>query len=184
MPAGSFPAPKRRSGRGGDALDLLHREHLMHRKVLSDFKELCEGNSKDIATLAVNLRGFLREEYLDHRADEEEMLFPLLRKRCLAEDKIDAVIHKIELGRKTGAEEYAAVIGILVDLISKDRVPLTPEIEMLQRFVDRERRQLIAEDAIILPIARCRLTKAELNQIYISILRRRGFDRLPWGSGC
>jgi hemerythrin-like domain-containing protein len=48
----------------------------------------------------------------------------------------------------------------------------------LARFAGHARRHLILENAIILPFARLRLTRHDLETLRLRMMQRRGLDRL------
>lgn len=161
-----------------DPIELVHSEHLMMREVLDAIDRLVLEPSGRAADTALSIYGFLRDEYLSHHLDEDEELFPLLRKRAEPEDRIDDILDRLEADHETSNDLIHRVLGILKVLV-EDEVPLLDEdFETLRFFTASERRHLIVENAIVLPIARARLTKADRDVIYSKMLARRGLDRV------
>jgi hemerythrin-like domain-containing protein len=148
-----------------DPIELVHSEHLMMREVLDAIDRLVLEPSGRSPEAALELYGFLRDEYLAHHLDEDEALFPLLRKRAEPEDRIDEILDRLEADHETGNGLIDKILGILKAFI-KNEASLRDED---------------FENAIILPIARARLTKADLDGIYNRMLARRGLDRVTSG---
>jgi hemerythrin-like domain-containing protein len=164
-----------------DPIELVHSEHLMMREVLDAIDRLVLEPSGRSPEAALELYGFLRDEYLAHHLDEDEALFPLLRKRAEPEDRIDEILDRLEADHETGNGLIDKILGILKAFIKNEASLRDEDFETLRFFAASERRHLIVENAIILPIARARLTKADLDGIYNRMLARRGLDRVTSG---
>lgn len=91
---------------------------------------------------------FLNADFGLHELDEEEDLFPLLRQRLPADehDRDRDVAHAVVEGLQKASKEQA------------------PEslVAMLQEFAASERRHMIVENAIVIPLARASLTADDL----------------------
>jgi len=116
---------------------------------------------------------FLSNELPAHLEDEEQDLFPLLRMRCDAEDEIDRLIDKLQEDHRHADDNTPDILKILRSAASGTG-PAAPG--KLRRFADHARRHLILENAILIPFARLRLTKADLETLRASMKRRRGLQ--------
>jgi iron-sulfur cluster repair protein YtfE (RIC family) len=156
-------------------LDFISEDHLRERQVCADIDGL-------VATAVFNRHAgvtilrFLNEELGVHFRDEAEDLFPILAKRCTEEDAIDTVLGRIRQDQDNALSLLPAVRGAIAhcldagaDLTSEDR-------EVLTRFAAHVRRHLVAENAILLPIARARLTRGDLRRLADHMRSRRGIS--------
>ena len=157
-------------------LDFIAEGHLRERTVCTMLDRIAAGDNDDQALEQV--RWFLNIELPLHLKDEEEDLFPLMRRRCEPADAIDAVIDRLGAEHRHAQSDTPEIVGIIA-LTSRDPDALShANREALTRYAAHARRHLIVENAIILPIARARLTKADLNSLRLRMLQRRGL-RLP-----
>jgi iron-sulfur cluster repair protein YtfE (RIC family) len=117
---------------------------------------------------------FLNEELNVHMRDEVEDLFPLLALRCPAEDRIGHVIKRIrsELDEATGL--LPLVRAALARCVDTGTDLSVEDGKALMRFAGHVRRHLVVENAILLPIARARLTKHDLQTLSQRMRSRRG----------
>lgn len=160
-----------------DPLDFIHEEHLREREICAQLDALAGAEAPDRGT-AETILEFLRDELPLHLADEEEDLFPLLRRRCLPEDEIETAIRRLTSDHRHADDDTPHVIADLEGL-SAGACAL-PE-EMRDRFASyaaHARRHLILENAIILPFARLRLTARDIETLRLRMMQRRGLDRL------
>jgi len=161
-----------------DPIQLIHSEHLMMREVLDAIDRLVLEPSSHLSEAALEPYGYLRDEYLAHHLDEDEAMFPFLRQRAEPEDRIDEILDRLEADHDNGHGQIGRVLTILKAMVDNDKAPSGQDFETLRFFAASERRHLIVENAIVLPIARARLKKADLAEIYGKMLARRGFDRV------
>jgi hemerythrin-like domain-containing protein len=154
-------------------LDFISEDHLRERQICAKIDALAATGSFD-RQAALSILRFLNEELNVHLRDEAEDLFPLLEKRCTTEDSIEGAISRIRFHQTEALrllpEVRAALAGCLDtgdDLTDEDRARLT-------EFAAHVRRHLVAENAILLPIARARLTRADLRLLSEHMRSRRG----------
>ncbi len=161
-----------------DPIELIHSEHLMMREVLDAIDRLVLEPSDNLSELAQEPYSYLRDEYVAHHLDEDEAMFPLLRQRAEPEDRIEETLDRLEADHENGHGQIDRVLTILKAMVDGNNPPDGDGFETLRFFAAAERRHLIIENAIVLPIARARLSKADLDTIYRMMLARRGFDRV------
>ncbi len=157
-----------------DAVVLLFADNFRRRQVLRLLRQAAEGTGMTVSLMrAVNR--FLGTDAMLHIRDEEESLFPALRLRCRPEDGLDRLIGHLahdhdaerraiaEIGHRMNASGAAAVA-----------VPLSPDLRrLIAAFVDLTRNHIIDENALLLPLARLRLSRRELARLGQRMLARR-----------
>jgi hemerythrin-like domain-containing protein len=172
--SGSAPTPPSLLG---SPLDFISEDHLRDRQICAVIDRLALAAPLDWQAALTVLR-LLSEELNVHLRDEAEDLFPLLAKRCTAEDCIESAIVRIRIDQNEALrllpEVRATLVGCLdtgSDLSAEGRATLTS-------FAGHVRRHLVAENAILLPIARARLTRADLATLSAQMRARRGLSNL------
>lgn len=154
-------------------LDFIHQDHLREREICTQIDRLAQAGSARIARV---IHGFLTRELPLHIQDEEQDLFPLVRRRCTPEDQMDKVIARLHRDHDHAAIDTPKICALLRDVADTGRVPDEPEQRDLRSFAKQSRRHLILENAIILPFARLRLTDTDLLTLRIRMQQRRGID--------
>ncbi len=190
MPGRDRPAP-RRAPRGdgsaridirlvSDPISFFVEEHMRQRKILADLDLLAgrDGPAVDDAALAAECLAHLREEVPIHARDEDDDLLPLLRRRARPEDELEPLIARLTADHAAAEERAQAVAGVL-SVIAAGGAPTAEERALLAAHAAGERRHLIVENAIILPLARVRLTRADLRTLAVRMAARRGICLLP-----
>ena len=158
-----------------EPLNWLFAEHYRHR-------QLCRLIER-VGTATVLLREeadeiltFLRREMPLHVIDEEEDLFPLLRRRCLPEDELGALLGALSADHHDDQERASALVTVLEKAVA-DGIAPGHDRESRCLFTDfamLERRHIALENAVVLPIARLRLTDADLQALSRRMAARRG----------
>lgn len=154
-----------------DPLDFIAEDHLREREVCAALDRMADGDTAALQDVSCAL-AFLRDELPLHLADEEEDLFPLMRRSCLPEDEIERVITRLLVDHQHAASDTPEVVAVLTELMS--RSASTQERQLLSRFSSYARRHLILENAVILPIARLRLGENDLESLRLRMRQRRG----------
>ena len=162
----------------GRPLDFICEDHLRERQVCAMIDGLTMVRSLDRQAVLTVLR-FLNEELNVHLRDEAEDLFPVLEMRCTAEDSINAVLGRIREDQGQTLSQLSAVREAIAGSLDTGADLSQTNRETLTRFAAHVRRHLVAENAILLPIARARLTKADLRRLASRMRSRRG---LPPGA--
>lgn len=158
-------------------LEFIHEDHLRERQICTMLDEIADNDVRSSDSVAQVL-SFLKNELPLHLQDEEEDLFPLLRRRCERADEISKVIARLLSDHMHAADDTPPVIAILEVLVLEVRELIEDERSILTRFANHSRRHLILENAVILPFARLRLTEHDLKTLYLRMCQRRGLDRL------
>ena len=101
----------------------------------------------------------LRDGFANHVSAQEELLFPILRRRAIASDHIDALLGQIEYEHAVDQGLAVEVAETLADLIEQRRAA-KPEMlgYLLRCFFEGYRRHAAWEKHVIYVICRNRLT--------------------------
>ena len=162
----------------GNPLDFISEDHLRERQVCAVIDGLATADAFNRKAATAVLR-FLNEELNVHLRDEAEDLFPLLARRCTDEDAIEGVIDRIRADQEEAMRLLPEVRAMLAGCLDMGGELSAKERGVLSRFAGHVRRHLVAENAILLPIARVRLTRADLRILSKHMRSRRGLPDLP-----
>jgi hypothetical protein len=172
--SGEAPTPPSLLGR---PLDFISEDHLRERQICAVIDAIALAASLDRLAALTVLR-FLNEELNVHLRDEAEDLFPLLAKRCPAEDSIESAIARIMIDQSEALHLLPEVRATLAGCLDTGSDLSADGRAMLIRYASHVHRHLVAENAILLPIARVRLTRADLVTLSAHMRARRGLTPL------
>ena len=162
----------------GNPLDFIVEDHMREREVCALFDKL-------VATLPVSkserrmMLAFLNEQLPQHLADEEIDLFPLMLERCDPEDEIERVIDRLESDHEHAIADASVIAEILAENELDGGALSDLARAQMTDFARHARRHLILENAILLPIARVRLTRDDLETMRSHMIERRDLGRRP-----
>ncbi len=159
-------------------LDFISEDHLRERQICAVIDGLASADALDRQAATTVLR-FLNEELNVHLRDEMEDLFPLLARRCTEEDAIEGAIDRIRADQDEAMRLLPEVRAMLAGCLDRGADLTAKERAVLSRFAGHVRRHLVAENAILLPIARARLTRADLQTLSKHMRTRRGLPDSP-----
>lgn len=159
-------------------LDFISEDHLRERQICAVIDGLASADALDRQAATTVLR-FLNEELNVHLRDEMEDLFPLLARRCREEDAIEGAIDRIRADQDEAMHLLPEVRAMLAGCLDRGADLTARERAVLSRFAGHVRRHLVAENAILLPIARARLTRADLRILSKHMRSRRGLPDSP-----
>jgi hypothetical protein len=154
--------------------DALHRQ----REVLAALDILALAEAVD-AGLASAVLTFLCEDAPTMHLDEACDLHPLLRRRATPDDAIAPLLARIEAEHAAAAAALDAARAALEAIIATGAPPDAAGAQAMRAHARAERRRLILENAIILPLARTRLTARDRRALALRIAARRGVCLLP-----
>ena len=109
-----------------------------------------------------------------HLADEEQDLFPRLVARCDPEDGIDNIVDQLEHEHETDSALYKRLEHELKG-IARGKASSHPEVfaSDARAFAMLQRRHLNWENGTILPLARQKLTREDLDDMRDAMMIRR-----------
>jgi hemerythrin-like domain-containing protein len=154
-------------------LEFLSAEHMRARQVCCKIDRLAVSANVDPSSARAVLR-FVNEELTLHMRDEAEDLFPLLTRRCPAEDGIDRTISRIRSDLDAATRLLPGLQAALDRCLETGTELAGEDRQLLSQFTSHVRRHLAAENAILLPIARVRLTRRDLQKLTRQMRSRRG----------
>lgn len=142
-------------------LAYIAEEHLRQREVCAALDRLA-ADAQANGSLATEVLQHLTTYLPRHIRNEEADLFPLLRQRSDPSDEINETLDRLHDSHVQSLTLMTPVRKILQRLITKNAAPSATEAANLKQFADHERRHLIVENAIVLPLARARLTQKDI----------------------
>ncbi|CAG1007342.1 MAG: hemerythrin domain-containing protein [Rhizobiaceae bacterium] len=155
-------------------LDYIFADHFRQRSLCRILADLAEQAELDHAMASAAL-DFLRNDFGLHVVDEEKDLFPLLRKRRQRQDRIGDILGRLGAEHAADAIEAEQIVAALAGALEAAPAPLSGAARALMAgFAANERRHLTAENAIVLPLARARLTCGDLDILGRHMAERRG----------
>jgi hemerythrin-like domain-containing protein len=163
----SAPAPE-------EALEFLLYEHLQHREMCKALDRLAEATTFDAKEIA-RLAEFIRVDLTMHVFDEEQDFFPCLRERCLPEDEIETALERMNREHADDLELSAQVRVFLLQAITEAKplsaFPGAPET--IRAFAQNQRRHMMLENAVLIPLARRRLSAEDVAALGVRFAARR-----------
>lgn len=160
-----------------EPLEFLFAEHYRHRQMCQLLEHLAASADFD-ATMIATTDDFIRYDLALHIIDEEEDLFPLLRRRCAPEDDIEGVLGRLSAEHAMDQELARLVRALFVQALEK-REPISSlpgGPSALVELARQERGHLALENAVVMPLARRRLTSEDLSGLSIRLAARRGIS--------
>lgn len=158
-----------------EALATCHRRIEVHLGALEMLPEhLAEqgidATAREAARFALR---FFEVTGADHQRDEEDDLFPLLRRRAgeLERAEISAVINELGAEHKTLDNQWARLRARLNAIAQGERATLGADD--VAKFASLYRRHLEKESAVVLPFAREAISAAERRQLAERMAARR-----------
>jgi len=157
-------------------LDFLFAEHFRQRILCAMLDKIAEDGIGDDAEAAAMV-GFLASDFGAHVLDEEEDLFPVLRRRAGPADRIGELLDELSQEHASDLIDAKAIIREFTRLrnATARRRPGPDFRQLLTRFAANERRHLITENAIVMPLARALLKAGDLEHLGRGMAARRGW---------
>ena len=158
-----------------DPIEYIFADHFRQRTLCSVLDQIAEAETIDVELVEAAL-GFLQSEFGPHVLDEEEDLFPLLRRRAETEDDINQVLGQLSEEHASDEADGNQIIALLQRLLGSGDLSVidSEAIGLLGRFAANERHHLIVENAIVLPLARARLSETDKQKLGTRMAARRG----------
>ncbi len=159
-------------------VDLIEHEHLIQAQICHSLERIADDLPDNVdRELCRKVIDSLQFEMPIHHRDEELGLFPLIERRALPEDNIHDILARLALEHATD-ESFAGELLESLEGLSEGKRLKNPDMVgyMLRSFFESYRRHIAWENAIVLPLARARLTQedlAELSKAMASHRRRQ-----------
>ncbi len=158
-------------GPGDCPLEALREVHFLQRQICIDMQALADTTIARPALALQILTNLCRDLPL-HHADEDEVLFPRLRKRATADDDIETLLDRLAADHQAVAAQSEPLLAAL-ECMADGALPAPEDRAALRALAQAERRHMTIENAIILPLARARLTRADRAALKAAMLARR-----------
>jgi hemerythrin-like domain-containing protein len=158
-----------------DALDLIEHEHRIQAQLCSALECIADGLPDNVdVKLCVEVVNALRNEIPLHHRDEECGLFPLIERRALPGDNIHDILARLALEHATD-ESFAAELLESLEILGSGESVKNPDMVgyMLRSFFESYRRHIHWENAVVLPLARARLTAEDVAELEQAMTRHR-----------
>jgi hemerythrin-like domain-containing protein len=158
-----------------NALDLIEHEHRIQAQLCDSLERIADGLPNDVdCRLCVQVVNALRYEIPLHHRDEECGLFPLIERRALPGDNIHDILARLALEHATD-ESFASELLESLEALSDGETVKNPDMVgyMLRSFFESYRRHIHWENAIVLPLARARLTHEDIEELEQAMSRHR-----------
>jgi hemerythrin-like domain-containing protein len=167
------------------ALDFILFEHMKHREMCKALDRLAESpdfDAKEVARLAE----FIRVDLTMHVCDEEEDFFPLLQRHCLPEDEIGVALERMSCEHAEDRDLCARVrIALLVMITERKPAAFIPNAaETLRAFAQSQRNHMALENAVLIPLARRRLSDEDVAALGARLAARRAGGGRAGSSAC
>lgn len=151
----------------GSPLDLIERQHFGQAQLCDSLERIADGLPDNVdSRLCKKVIASLQFEMPLHHRDEELGLFPLIEKRALPADNIHDILARLALEHATD-ESFFRELSESLGILSEGRKLTNPELagHMLRSFFESYRQHIAWENAVVIPLARKRLTMPDLIEL-------------------
>lgn len=144
-------------------IEFLFADHDRLRVVCAALERLANDcTAEDAQENAAFALSYLESELPLHIADEEQDLFPLLKRRCAPDDEIDTILALLNDEHEADQEYQLRLLEPLRSIAAGAQPADAVEFGHAARaFSVFQRRHLAWENGTVLPLARKRLTAAD-----------------------
>ncbi len=158
-----------------EPLEFLFAEHYRHRQMCKILEYLAVEPAFDASLIAAT-DDFIRHDLALHVIDEEEDLFPLLRRRCEPDDDIEDVLGRLSVDHALDQKLAHAVRSVFALAMERRAPPsaLPGGADALLKLAKQEKSHMALENAVVMPLARRRLTADDLEALSLRLAARRG----------
>lgn len=157
-----------------DPIDFILADHYRQRTVCDFLDTLVRSASDDRAMCAAAVLEYLENDLPHHVRDEEEGLFPRLKRRCPAGEDIRGVLKILSDEHEKDEQLLPDLVGELRAIEASSHPGDTDRFARLATvFTESLRRHLAWEDATVLRLARQWLMPDDLVELGHDMARRR-----------
>jgi hemerythrin-like domain-containing protein len=159
----------------GEPVEYIYADHFRQRCVCVALDEMmAHPDDPAISTWAGALLSYIEGDLPLHIADEEQSLFPLLRRRCKPEDRIDQVLGLLSEEHERDEALAAHLVAGLKRVAAGVASPSWDAFwRVATAFSETQRRHLSWENTVVLPLARKRLNVADMVTLGREMAARR-----------
>ena len=161
-----------------EPLEFIFAEHYRHRQMCKILEYLALAPTFDLDLIA-STDDFIRYDLALHVIDEEEDLFPLLRRRCTEEDDIEDILGRLSADHALDQQLAKTVRAVFAQSLERRMPPSAIQggAQALLHLAKQEKGHMALENAVVMPLARRRLTADDLETLSLRLAARRGVAR-------
>ena len=150
-----------------DPLKRIMREHALQLGLCDALELIADGLPDSVdRRLVREVTGILEHGLRQHFKAEEEVLFPLLRRRGTADQALLAALDQLEKEHTRDEDVCAELLEELHDLAARGRARNADMLGyMLRGFFEGQRRHIAWENSVVIPAARRLLGEADLDEL-------------------
>lgn len=157
-----------------EPLDYIFADHFRQRSICAALRRFAAERRASRAE-ADQAIAFLAHDLVLHHQDEDEDLFPAVRRRASPDDDLGVVLARLGDDHRRAESAVDAIVAALAARPGDDPVRISAATaELLNAYVAAEGRHLAIENGVILAIARLRLTRRDIAAMSHSMKERRG----------
>lgn len=155
-------------------LEYILADHVRQRSICAALQEFAD-QAEAPRLEADKVCAFLGHDRLIHHADEDQDLFPILRRRMRPEDNLGPVLDRLSDDHRRSDLIAADIVAALSVTPASDPLPIRPATaRAMRRYVADEQRHLAIENGVVMVIAAIRLAPRDLRAISGKMKARRG----------
>jgi hemerythrin-like domain-containing protein len=158
-----------------DPLDVIVRAHASQMQMCDVLEQIADGLPDNVDhRLCAQVATCLQFDLPLHHQDEECGLFPLLRGRSHPDDRILEILERLATEHSADTD-FASEIAENLEILGHSGRTTNPEMlgYMLRGFFERYRRHVGWENTLVLPLAKLRLTSADLDSLSLQMVVNR-----------
>lgn len=159
-----------------DPLEFILADHYRQRQICHALRTMAAVGAVNQDD-AIRITHFLRDELWLHHLDEDEDLFPVLRRRMRSERdlKLGQTLEELTSYHQQSEAAIAQLVTFLLADGSSEMI-VVPEAmgRMMLAYAADEHRHLAIENGVVMAIARTRLTRQDRADISRRMKARRG----------
>jgi hemerythrin-like domain-containing protein len=161
------PASEKQNPLARNPLEVIASAHALQVQMCDAMERIADGLPDEVdRRLCAQVASCLEFDLPLHHQDEEHALFPLLKKRALPEDGVDKILDRLA-AEHSSDNDFASEIAEALETLGQGGRPANPEMlgYMLRGFFERYRRHVQWENTLVMPLARLRLTRDDLETL-------------------
>lgn len=148
-------------------LEIIEHAHLAQIELCDALERIADGLPDEVdRRLCAWASASLKFEVPLHHRDEDEALFPQLRRRAWPSDGMDAILDRLSAEHNSDTDLGAEIVEWL-DQLSEGKRLGNPDMVgyMLRGFFESYRRHINWENTLVLPVARRRFSEEDYTAI-------------------
>jgi hemerythrin-like domain-containing protein len=155
-------------------LDYILADHLRQRVLCVLCEQIADADRIDV-DIVHEIVDYLKSDMVVHVIDEEQDLFPLIRRRAEPEDDIEPALGQLSGDHAAEERIASAIVEKLEHAIVQPAQSISDDLRTaLRQFAQSERQHLALEKATVMPLAKIRLNQRDLRDLAARMAARRG----------